>query len=241
MADAGTRAAFTPRLLGPRAALARRDPVRPRVRRHGAQRRALAGRDAGALGARLRRQRPVQCRRAVRRRRGGPGDHPHDAAPQRAARSVRPLTRPRARADAARAPSGSVLPHRRGVRRRGGGEGALVPLPAGRRAEPLSRVERGDARRLPPRGCDPRSGATRGRPHLPARVSRPARAASPHPGRARRRARLGRPGARARTNPPGRTADPADGHRRQSARRVSDPRGTPDRTIHLDDAAREVA
>ena len=30
----------------------------------------------------------------------------------------------------ARAPSGSVLPHRRGVRRRRGGEGALVPLPA---------------------------------------------------------------------------------------------------------------
>ena len=78
----------------------------------------------------------------------------------------------------ARAPRGSVLPHRRGVRRRGGGEGALVPLPAGRRVEPLPRVEPGDARRLLLGAAIPDPGATRSRPHLPARVPRPARAAS---------------------------------------------------------------
>ena len=64
------------------------------------ERRALAARDPGALGARLRGQRPVQRRRALRRRRRRARDRADDAAAQRAARPLRALARPRDPADA---------------------------------------------------------------------------------------------------------------------------------------------
>ena len=200
-------------------------------------------RDAGALGSRLRRQRPVHRRRPLRGRRGRSRDRPDDAAPQRPPSALRRLARAPVRSQAPRAAGRGLLPHRRGVRRRVGTTERSFPFLLGVELSLFLTWNLATLRRLPARVRDSRPDEARRRPDLPARVPGAARADDPDP-----RSSSASPSSRASSRSgshralPGGLPDPRHRHRRQPPRRLPDPR-RPRRTLesHPDDAVREVA